>query len=664
VDRPDRPTSSAQRSGASTQGPTPPPEPFDEHGPTDDHEPPADYDEPAGHEHNSAPDDEAYTGSYDDGDEPMDDYDGGSRHAQERPTTPRWAQVPWNMRVKPAVPHQDEELRKEIVTHLRGVLLNQQGRQPGEMLSAIAEIRASGDVLAVLSEEDRLTWAGVLEVLELAAAGLDDASVDLTYLPYAAAYSSDVRHQVTILSKTAGAGPGQGGARQGWNALVEICARKATHQAVDDLTAALDAGAPVETLTRLHEAIPSPTRRALSTTDRPLFRSGQDWAIDAEALDGTDVSLRFSSGWATLDHASTNADKGEMVGFLGQGTLTAIASGSGEGKSSVAGTLVPSVARDMIHLGLENGKVMLAHTEEDPRTKAAEMGLMRGARNHDIGSNILIVPTMSDRKTAARAIYQSFADAIRAADRAGEDPTNFAVQAYFVDYIQQWKDNDDANPAAAVARSADFLLNGVASCSPEEMEKFSGVGFTATTGMRWPDELRDHRIAVAAFAQLIKFDPDKLNYNPHQKSHQVDQYVVCDENGQPYWDLKPGDRRIPDKADIRGGGEFVQHCHNIIMLSRSKVEGNAVVPGPDGRKRLSDDRARFILSKSRGGASLPYIPMRFDSQRSGLKGQYYDFLGEDAVAAGRLASGPVYSHRGDSILPLREQRDPFAGVRY
>ena len=581
---------------------------------------------------------------------------------------------PWLARRPPKVRHVEgvatsESLQGRIRSGVRTLLASTQGQTAQVLARTVADVRGSTDLLAALEDDDRLTIIGVLEVLDLLAGSIaahSESRVDMRDTSvFAPAYAPTVREELNAVRRTALAGDGShlNGAASSWAALVEEAQRTAFRLGLLTALDALQAKAPAETLAELHATLPRPTRASVTVTGRPEAMTASEWDVELDREAASTPTRVFSSGYRTLDIALTNPASGDPLGSFKQGTLTVIAAGSGEGKSSVAAVIGPAMARDLRNQGLIQARGILAHTEESPLVKIAQMGLRRGMRNADLGDNLVVAPVMSDRKMLARIIYGEFARSIKMSQQSGLPPAVFAPQFLILDYIQQLKDVGE-DETKAVARSADFLLNGVGNANPDEMAKYSGEEFTAVTGMRWSDDLEGHRLAVVTFAQLIKFDESTLRYVPGSRNTPLEKFCVMDDAGNSCWDVQPGDRRIPDKSEIRGSGVLTQHATNIIMLSRSRVEDNPVIRDSSGKSRLMDTRARMILSKTRDGASMPYLPMAFDSAPSGLKGQYYDLLAEKAVEKGVFTPDEAWTGPGDPVLPRRASADPFAGVRY
>ena len=142
-------------------------------------------------------------------------------------------------------------------------------------------------------------------------------------------------------------------------------------------------------------------------------------------------------------------------------------------------------------------------------------------------------------------------------------------------------------------------------------------------------------------------------------------YSVENADGTPGWQIKPGDYVVPTRSEIRGSGVLQNHLTSLSVAHRSRPQKNEKITDPaTGRVRLEDDRGRIIFLKTRNGADLKFIPMLFDSNPEGLRGQYYDLLAERAIAGGKLPTAASYTQEGDPILPPRPAHSPFAGIAY
>jgi hypothetical protein len=177
--------------------------------------------------------------------------------------------------------------------------------------------------------------------------------------------------------------------------------------------------------------------------------------------------------------------------------------------------------------------------------------------------------------------------------------------------------------------------------------------------------MEHHRIAVVAYAQLVKVDDESLYYKSGKRNIQVSDFAILDEKDQPLWDVREGDLRLFGKNQMRGSGIIAQNAHAIVILHRSVPYNNPSKKDDNGKSHLSDTRARILFVKARTGSTMAYAPMRFDVQSTQLRAQYYDELAERAIQAGILKNfDPTYQESGDPILPIRESVNPLEEYRY
>ena len=207
-------------------------------------------------------------------------------------------------------------------------------------------------------------------------------------------------------------------------------------------------------------------------------------------------------------------------------------------------------------------------------------------------------------------------------------------------------------------------MRGIAAWDVQFMEEFSGESFAAYAGMSWPTGMDAFQPAVLGFAQFRKL-ADPQWYDPNARNASTDDFVVPNADGEPGWEVLPGDFRIPTQGEVRGSGILINHATSLIILHRSRPQKNPkVVDEVTGRIHLVDDRARWLLVKTRNGTDLPFIEMRFDSIPSGLRGQFFDRRAEIAIGMGLLEPTECYQEVGDPLLPHRPVRTPFDGVAY
>lgn len=443
-------------------------------------------------------------------------------------------------------------------------------------------------------------------------------------------------------------------------AVAEAAARRRARGSAMNLVVAIDAARSTDELVELHRAIEPPTtRRAVAGT---IFaRSAADWEAFDRAERAGAPKVRFSSGYLSLDAANTGLD--EAPGFVAPGEFVVAAAGTGHGKSSLARWLLTAMTADMIDgWGFTHGRTILAFTEEEaPKiVRSAQMG--RGQRFHHLAHNVTLAKVGSSRKRLIGTLYDSVAEACRASEETGAPIEDFLPRIVMLDYVGGIHEEGESGALVAIEKTADLLMRGIAAWDPEMMTQFSGVDFETHTGRAWPTETSSHRVAVIGFSQLRQQDGSKLFFRSGKS--QVADFAVQLPDGSFAWEPEEGDYRIPTRDEVYGSSVLLNHATTLMFMHRARPENNPVLTDPDGRQHLGDTRARFILPKTRNSASMPVVPMRFDSQRHGVHGQYYDDLGHEAIEAEVVEVTDVYQHEGDPQLPLRPTLDPFAGLRY
>ena len=177
--------------------------------------------------------------------------------------------------------------------------------------------------------------------------------------------------------------------------------------------------------------------------------------------------------------------------------------------------------------------------------------------------------------------------------------------------------------------------------------------------------MEQHRVAVVAYAQLVKIDDESLLFKKNKRNVQLSDFALLDDKDQPYWDVHEGDLRLFGKNQMRGSGIIAQNAHAIVILHRSVPYNNPSKPNGKGGKSLTDTRARILFDKSRTGSQLAYAPMRFDVQSNGYRAQYFDELAERAILAGKLKNiDKCYTKPGDPILPVRPKLNSLEAYKY
>lgn len=557
-------------------------------------------------------------------------------------------------------------LGSEVLETIRTVLAACHGRTVAELAERVADIRAAQPVLAELDPDQRRRVDAVCELLADHAAGLAGAVVDLADLPTLRLYAPDVQDEVASIREQIGVLTGSPAAA--WWGLREQVARVRSARSARQLADAISQRRPVADLVAAFRRIEPPTvrrDRGAASAGLPTARAVWDASIAAGR-----TPVRLSLGYRTLDIALTG--DGEPLGSIAPGEGMVIAGPTGTGKSSFSYGMVPAVTQDMCNWGLRDAKVIFAHTEEEATVKIRACRLGPGQEFHHLADNVVVAPVGSSRVRLAQIVYDCVADAVRRSAETGRPVTSFLPWVLVLDYAQALTEVGETELQATI-RTAEYLLRGVQAFDPDEMAKFSGVHFRDYSGMEWPEGCEAHRIAVIAFAQLVKQDDRSLLYVPGRSA--LDDFVLEDDNDPPAWrgpdgtgrwcwEVRSGDLRLFKQNAIRGSGVLLQNATTIILLHRSRAYNNPAVVGPDGRSHLVDRRARLILDKTRTGSKLKYVPMVFDLQRDGFRAQYYDHNAERAIAEGRFTPDAAWMRPGDPILPPRPRRSALADVRY
>lgn len=550
-------------------------------------------------------------------------------------------------------------LADNVLFSLRRCLAGVHGMTPEAATNLLERIKSSPRVLGKLSASVRKVYVGVFEVLTYECTVSSGRQIDLTTLPVLSVYSPAVQKEidqiVAVSPEQIPADP-----HAAWFALVEMVQRNHTRRAALQLAEKIDTGAPLADLIPAHAAVEPPTtqKKAIRTGK---IRNAAELASDIRAELAGRHQLRFSCGLPTLDVGYTG--QGEARGFIAPGQFSIVMGPTGTGKSSFSYAITPAFGLDLMHWGLKDAYQVFFHTEEESLDKLKGFRMDVGQKYHHLAKNLLIANVGTSRTRMAEMLY----DLVIAADeraRATRRPiVEFLPYIVQLDYLQSIREvGEEETPATA--NTAEFLLRGVAAWNPEEMAKFSGVDFRSYAGMAWPRGMENHRVAVLAYAQLVKIEGQAQYYQPGKRNVQKSDFALLDAKDEPRWDLREGDLRIFTKSQMRGSGVVANNAHSIVILHRS-VPGAEQVVGHDGKVHLSDTRARILFDKSRAGARLPYAPMRFDAQSNGFRAQYYDEVAERAIAAGKLKDyHPSYSEPGDPILPIRPKISRLSNTKY
>jgi hypothetical protein len=523
-------------------------------------------------------------------------------------------------------------------------------------------VRSADAALDVLSDDERALLVAVCEIVSWESQNLAAGSLDLAALPSAVIYADPVRNFLFRAHSLAVSGKMPLNPAAVWLAVVEEVARSRSRRSAVALVQSIDAGSTVEEVVTRFRAIEPPTARKGAVRRRGA-RTAAQVAEDEARISAGSAKMRFSSGYRTLDLWVTNPAADEPLGFLAPGEGVVVAAGTGQGKSSFSYGLVPSLAQDLRNWGLPDAKVYFAHTEEASADKVKAMRLGPGQRFHHLSNQVVVADVGSSREAFVMGLYDLVIDGYERQQATGRPITDFLPHIVVLDYVQALSGEKDKNEVEATRLTAELILRGVQAWNPEEMAKFGGVEFSTYAGMAWPKGMEDHKVASVAFAQLVKAAGEKGPFRPNAKNAQLSDYVALDANGDPLWDVKEGDQPVLGKDAIRGSGVILQNATFIIFLHRSNIHAGKSV-GSDGRVHLTDTRARLIIDKMRNGALGPVVPMAFDSQLSGFRGQYFDPAAEAALSQGRFTADEAFKESGDPILPPRPAPRPLGAWRY
>ena len=552
-------------------------------------------------------------------------------------------------------------LRERVTRVLRSTLSWLDGVSPEAASQLLQRIGSSERVLRALPEDRRLVVRAVLEVLTHECAVLSSGRLDLGHLPVLEEYDSAVAEEIEDIRREVGVSTPLDPHAE-WQDLVEGVQRAHTRFSALDLAKGIEEKMPVFDLMERFRRIEPPTVVRSDRRQRGTMTADKVADMVRSASAGR-TAYRFSSGLPTLDLGYTGVN--EARGFIAPGQFNVVMGPTGTGKSSFANTIVPAINLDMKNWGLEHGLQVVFHTEEESIDKLKGFRMDIGQKYHQLSQNLVIDACGTSRKRLAATLY----DLVIRADelsRASKRPiTEFLPYVVQIDYIQSIQEPEDKDPATASAITAEFFLRGVCAWNPEEMAKFSGVDFREYAGAAWPAGMEQHRVAVIAYAQLVKIDDSTLYYQAGKRGVQMSDFALLGDGDEPLWDVREGDLRLFGKNQMRGSGIIAQNAHAIVILHRSVPYNNPAVKDESGELHLADTRARILFDKSRSGSRMTYAPMRFDVQSTGFRAQYFDEVAERAIEAGKLTDvHSSYSEPGDPILPVRPFRDPFAETAY
>ena len=562
---------------------------------------------------------------------------------------------------EPLVKSKGSLLQSRIISNVRSVLSSIHNATPEQAKQLLQRIEASTKVMSALPKNYRDTLSAVLEVILHEASVTATGTLNLADLPILSEYADEVSLEIKeIYSQVDVSTPRDPHAF--WQDMVESVQRAHTRYAALDLASGIAAKETVSNLMEKFRKIEPPT--AVKSLSRVRSaKTAREVSESERAVRSGKTAYRFSSGMPTLDLGYTGAD--EEKGFISPGNFVVVMGPTGTGKSSFANSIVPAIQMDLKNWGLTDAMQVLFHTEEESIDKLKGFRMHIGQKYHHLADNLVIDACGTSRKRLAETLYDLVIRADNMARVSKRSIVEYLPHVVQIDYIQSIQEPGDKDPATASAITAEFFLRGVCAWNHEEMFKFSGVDFREYAGMAWPKGMEHHRVAVVAYAQLVKVDDSTLYYQPNKRGVQLSDYALLGDSDEPLWDVREGDLRLFGKNQMRGSGIIAQNAHAIIILHRSVPYNNPAVVESDGTTHLADTRARILFDKSRSGSRMVYAPLRFDVQVNGNRAQYFDEVAEKAILAGKLNNlDSSYQEPGDPMLPLRPYRDMLGEATY
>jgi hypothetical protein len=539
-----------------------------------------------------------------------------------------------------------------------------------QVANLCSQIRVSSKALDELDDDVRRTVHGVLELLEFEVSLLGPESPvsisDLAAITIASQAVSDAVAGIRALPHD----QRRDNPIRVWQALVNEVQSRHTRRQIDTLARVIDERHPIDEQLTAYDKVEPPATRVAVVRENGL-RTVDQLLEEFEAA-GATTGERWSSGFPALDAAMTA--EGEEPGIIAPGENMLILGPTGTGKSSIAYALQRAMTLDLV-LRYPDAVSALLHTEEETTVKARAIGLGRGQRWHFLAKNILIENIGSSRRRIGELFCESVAHSVRRSDTTGRHPREFMLHELQIDYVQAIGEQGE-NEQTSVINTSELILRGLQACNPEEVEKYSGVSFTRYTGMKWPEELEHHRIAVVTYGQLRKSGSDAVMFfDPTNKRHSLNQFTLEDTSDDPAWvdssgnkwcwEVRPGDYRIFTKDDIYGSSKPLQNATSVLLLHRSRPQKNPVSWHDElGHPHLTDTRSRLILDKARNGQQALYVPMAFDVMPDGFRAQYFDVIGQKLLGAAQIKVEDFCSMPGDPMIPVRGVRSPFADLRY
>lgn len=557
----------------------------------------------------------------------------------------------------------------KVLDTLRNCIAACHERTGAELLDLLTYMLSSDNVMAYIKKTHLKTYERISEVLISLYAEAQHQLVDLEDIPGLEVTSGAVQAEMTLIVTRLHREDLPKVPTATWKALVNHVQRISSRDRALELIAAIhDGDTDADCMDKFRSLEPPSANKTL--VNEGYAKSAKAWEDADLAAAAEAPGFRISSGYPTLDYAFTQKDaKGkntEPLGSWGPGELHIFAAPTGNGKSAAARRLITSAAEDLVvGWGREHDKVLLAITEEAPKIVYQVAGLGKGQPFHHLADNVVIASIGASRRRFIHAIWDCVIDAYHRAKTTGMPIANCGLPAFVVlDYVGGIVEDGEMADTTAIEKTANLLMRGVAAWDVQMMEEFSGESFAAYAGMGWPQGMDAFQPAVLGFAQFKKL-ADPQWYDPTQRGISIEDFVIPNQDGEQGWEVLPGDFRLPTQSEVRGSGILINHATSLIIGHRSRPQKNPKIVDKDtGKVRLADDRARWLLVKTRNGSDLPFIEMRFDSIPSGLRGQFFDLRAEIALHRKLITPTECYQEIGDPLLPPRPRRSAFDGISY
>jgi hypothetical protein len=565
--------------------------------------------------------------------------------------------------------HAGQTTAERVLDTLRSCIAACQGRPGADLVDLVTYVMASKAALAYLDDKHREAYQRLVEILVSEYAEEPTRTVDLTEVYGIDAAARKVQAELAVITTRLGRDDLPKTPSAAWRSLVNYVQRMTARQRALALVAKIDAGETDEACMAAFRGLEPPSA-SKALVNAEFSRSAKEWEEADLAAAAEAPGFRISSGYPTVDYAFTLKDArgrdAEPRGAFGPGELHIFAAPTGNGKSAAARKLITAAAEDLVvGWGREHDKVLIAITEETPKIVYTVAGLAKGQPFHHLAKNVVIASVGASRRRFVHALWDCVVDAYHRSQETGIPISNAGLPSFVVlDYVGGIVEDGESADTTALEKTANLLMRGVAAWDVQMMEEFSGESFAAYAGMSWPTGMEAFRPAVLGFAQFKKL-ADPLFYDPKARGASTEDFVVPNADGEPGWEVRPGDFRVPTQGEVRGSGVLINHATSLIIAHRSRPVNNPKIVDPEtGRVRLVDDRARWLFVKTRNSADFPFVEMRFDSAPSGLRGQFYDKRAEIAIAKGLLEPTECYRQEGDPILPVRPRKTPFDGIAY